>query len=313
MTTNADVENAVYMPRGEESSRSEEENHGRQPRLQSVETTLLVANPGPLGLNSFAITTFILSMFNAGILPASVEKVVIPLAYFYGGSVQVLAGIAELVAKNTFGATAFCSYGAFWLSFAYYVMAIAPGLDKEKVHIATGLFLFTWTVFTTYMAVASSRTFRALNCAFVLLAITFALLTIGEWGEVKGFKKAGGYFGLLTAITAWYCAFGLVLLDTWKYEVVPLAFYKHKINVDEDSIDVDEDSVDDHEDSVEILLVMTQLMLMKTLDVDEDSIDVDEDSVTVDEDAVDVDEDSVDDHEDSVDDHEDSVNEDRLS
>ncbi|GBG82653.1 hypothetical protein CBR_g35019 [Chara braunii] len=190
-------------------------------KMQPVETVLKIANPGPLGLTAFAVTTFTLSMFNAGILPRSVEKVAVPLGYFYGGSVQLLAGLAEIFGRNTFGATAFCSYGAFWIAFGYYVMAIVPSFDgpeKEKVHIATGVFLFTYTVFTTYMAIASIRTFRALTAVFVCLALTFFFLTIGEWGESDGAKKTGGYFGIITSLLAWYCSFGLVLLDTWRYE-----------------------------------------------------------------------------------------------
>ncbi|GBG82648.1 hypothetical protein CBR_g35013 [Chara braunii] len=219
-------ESSIPMPASKDGYKDSGEK-----KQNPVEAILKVANPGPLGLTAFAVTTFTLSMFNAGILPRSVEKVAVPLGYFYGGSVQLLAGLAEIFARNTFGATAFCSYGAFWIAFGYYVMEIVPSFDgpeKDNVHVATGLFLFTFTVFTTYMAIASTRTFRALTAVFVCLGLTFFFLTIGEWAESDGVKKTGGYFGIITSILAWYCSFGLVLLDTWKYEVIPLMFYKHR-------------------------------------------------------------------------------------
>ncbi|GBG82650.1 hypothetical protein CBR_g35015 [Chara braunii] len=225
--TAGSLETSIPMP----ASKDGHKDGGEEERLQPVEAILKVANPGPMGLTAFAVTTFTLSMFNAGILPRSVEKVVVPLGYFYGGSVQLLAGLAEILNGNTFGATAFCSYGSFWIAFAYYVTSIVPtfdGPEKENVHVATGVFLFTFTVFTTYMAIASTRTFRALTVVFVCLGLTFFFLTIGEWGESDGAKKTGGFFGIITSILAWYCSFGLVLLDTWKYEAIPLMFYKHR-------------------------------------------------------------------------------------
>ncbi|GBG82649.1 hypothetical protein CBR_g35014 [Chara braunii] len=164
--TAGSFETSIPMP----ASKDGHKDGGEEERLQPVEAILKVANPGPMGLTAFAVTTFTLSMFNAGILPRSVEKVAVPLGYFYGGSVQLLAGLAEILNRNTFGATAFCSYGSFWIAFAYYVTAIVPSFDgpeKENVHVATGVFLFTFTVFTTYMAIASTRTFLATSAEHV--------------------------------------------------------------------------------------------------------------------------------------------------
>ena len=120
-----------------------------------------IADPGPLGLGAFAMTTFVLSCFNAHLIDASVQGVVLPLAAFYGGLVQLLAGMWEFRRGNAFAATAFSSYGAFWLSFAGYVSRIAPHLSPGTAHQATGLYLLAWTVFTAYMTVASLRTSTA--------------------------------------------------------------------------------------------------------------------------------------------------------
>src|SRR3954451_9816011 len=141
----------------------------------------LVADPGPLGLAAFAMTTFVLSCFNAGFFGAKspLEAVVLPLALFYGGFAQLLAGMWEFRKANTFGALAFSSYGAFWLSFVGYVKFVAPGLPTTDAGAATGLFLLGWTIFTAYMTVASVRVSGAVAAVFVALLATFILLTIG--------------------------------------------------------------------------------------------------------------------------------------
>src|SRR5690242_14717284 len=107
-----------------------------------------IADPGPLGLAAFAMTTFLLSCFNAGLVFKGLEAVVLPVALFYGGIVQVLAGMWEFRKGNTFGALAFSSYGAFWLSLAAYIKFIVPGLPAAAAASATGLFLLAWTIFT---------------------------------------------------------------------------------------------------------------------------------------------------------------------
>jgi succinate-acetate transporter protein len=122
-----------------------------------------IADPGPLGLAAFALTTFVLSLFNAKIAPEALEPVVLPLSLFYGGIAQFLAGMWEFRKGNTFGATAFGSYGAFWLAFSAYVQFVEPkltasGASASDVKLATGLFLVGWALFTLYMLLASLRT-----------------------------------------------------------------------------------------------------------------------------------------------------------
>lgn len=181
-----------------------------------------LADPGPLGLAAFALTTFILSVFNAGILDGALEPVVLPVALFYGGLVQLLAGMWEFAKNNTFGALAFSSYGAFWMSFAAYVKFVVPGLPAESAHQATGVFLLAWAIFTIYMTVVTLKISVGLMSVFVPLAITFVLLTIGAFAQAPTVTHIAGYVGLLTAATAWYNSFAGVLNTTWKRTVLPL-------------------------------------------------------------------------------------------
>lgn len=181
-----------------------------------------IADPGPLGLAAFALTTFVLSVFNAGILDQNLEPVVLPLALFYGGLVQLLAGMWEFKKDNTFGALAFSSYGAFWMSFAGYVQFIAPNLPAETAHQALGVYLLGWTIFTAYMTVVTLRISVGLIAVFIPLAITFLLLTIGAFAQAPAISVVAGVCGLVTAGTAWYNSFAGVLNTTWGRKVLPL-------------------------------------------------------------------------------------------
>jgi succinate-acetate transporter protein len=181
-----------------------------------------IADPGPLGLAGFAMTTFILSVFNANIIGNhALEAVVLPIALFYGGIAQLLAGMWEFKKNNTFGALAFTSYGAFWMAFAAYVKFVAGGLPAAQAHEATGLFLLAWTVFTLYMLVASLRTTRVIAAVFAVLTVTFVLLSIGALGNHLNVTKAGGWLGLITAALAWYGSMAGVTNATWGRTVLP--------------------------------------------------------------------------------------------
>jgi succinate-acetate transporter protein len=182
-----------------------------------------IADPGPLGLAGFAMTTFVLSCFNAGFFGSKspLEAVVLPLALFYGGLAQLLAGMWEFRKANTFGAVAFTSYGAFWLSFAAYVKFVAPGLGAGAGS-ATGLYLLGRTIFTGYMTVASLGVSRAVAAVFVALFLTFLLLTVGAFLGSAGISVIGGYLGLVTAVLAWYASFAGVINATWKRTVLPV-------------------------------------------------------------------------------------------
>lgn len=181
-----------------------------------------IADPGPLGLAAFALTTFVLSTFNAGILDTALEPVVLPLAVLYGGLTQLLAGMWEFRKNNTFGALAFSSYGAFWLSFAGYVLFIVPDLPEDSRHLATGVYLLAWTIFTLYMLIGTLRLNGLLVGVFTALSATFVLLTIGAFAQLPAVTHLGGYVGLLTALLAWYGSFAGVMNATAGRVVVPV-------------------------------------------------------------------------------------------
>src|ERR671934_1462084 len=140
------------------------------------------ADPGPLGLAGFAMTTFVLSMFNADLVNKGGEPVVLGLALAYGGVAQLLAGMWEFRTGNTFGAVAFTSFGAFWISFWLFNQLYATKIPTGDVGHAVGLYLIAWGIFTTYMFVASLRTTAAVALVLLLLAVTYFLLGVGDAG-----------------------------------------------------------------------------------------------------------------------------------
>jgi uncharacterized protein len=181
-----------------------------------------IADPGPLGLAAFAATTFVLSLFNAGLVgQAKLVAVVLPLALIYGGLVQLLAGMWEFKKNNTFGAVAFTSFGAFWISFYFYVKYIAGTLPPADAHTATGIFLVTWAIFTAYMTLAALKTNAVLAMTFVLLLVTFILLAIGEFNLNTSLVHAGGFIGLGVAALGWYGSAAGVVNSTWARNILP--------------------------------------------------------------------------------------------
>jgi succinate-acetate transporter protein len=180
------------------------------------------ADPGPLGLAGFALTTFMLSCFNSGLAPASAQVVVLGVALFYGGIAQLLAGMWEFAKGNTFGALAFSSYGAFWMAF-WYLITNAKDLPTTGTDAAKGIgvFLLAWTIFTLYMTFVASRISGVLFLLFTVLSLTFICLTWGEFGGSANITKIGGYLGLLTALVAWYGSFAGVLNGTAKRVIMP--------------------------------------------------------------------------------------------
>lgn len=175
-----------------------------------------IADPGPLGLAAFALTTFILSLANAGLVDAA-GAAVVGLALFYGGIAQVIAGIFEFVKGNTFGATAFTSYGAFWLSLWYLLTHNA--LTDPKTG---GWFLMGWAIFTVYMLVCSWATNGALFATFAFLTLAFIALALGDINGTKSLTHLGGYLGIITAFLAWYTSFAGVAASTYGRPVLPV-------------------------------------------------------------------------------------------
>jgi len=189
-----------------------------------------IANPAPLGLAGFAMTTFVLSMINANLVSSGDLGVVLGLALAYGGLAQLLAGMWEFKTGNTFGAVAFTSFGAFWISFWLLVTFNAGGLANAD-H-AVSLYLWAWAIFTAYMSVGALRVSGAVLLVFVLLTATFVFLAIGTnnlnppLAGHNTMHEIGGYLGLATAAAAWYASFGAVVNSTFGKEVVPLFPYK---------------------------------------------------------------------------------------
>jgi len=181
-----------------------------------------VADPAPLGLAGFAMTTFVLSMFNASLVSSAGEPVVFGLAFAYGGLAQLLAGMWEFRNGNTFGALAFSSFGAFWLSLFVFEVFFADTIPAADAGHAVGLYLWAWAIFTTYMFFASLRTTAAVALVFLLLATTFVLLAIGASGAHETVTHWGGYIGLATAAAAWYASFAVVLNSTFRRTVLPV-------------------------------------------------------------------------------------------
>lgn len=176
------------------------------------------ADPAGLGLAGFAMTTFLLSLFNAHILHESGE--VLGLAVFYGGIAQFLAGLWEFAKGNTFGAVAFCSYGAFWLSFWYLLTNTAGSTIGGN---AVAMYLFAWAIFTAYMTIAATKTNVVVLLVFIALTLTFVGLAIGAIAPgYETWTKIGGWLGIVTAALAWYGSFATVTNSTYKRTVLPV-------------------------------------------------------------------------------------------
>ena len=189
----------------------------------SADPSRFIADPGPLGLAGFAATTFVLSLFNAGMVGnPKLEAVVLPFALLYGGFAQVLAGMWEFKKNNTFGAVAFTSYGMFWISLFFYIKYVAAGLPAADAHTATGIFLLTWTIFTVYMTIASIATSRVLTVVFATLLAAFVFLTLGAFNANVSLTHAGGYVGLAVAALAWYASAAGVTNSTFGKTVLPM-------------------------------------------------------------------------------------------
>ena len=178
-----------------------------------------VADPAALGLAGFAMTTFVLSLANAGFI-AGAGASVLGLALFYGGLAQLAAGMWEFVKGNTFGAVAFSSYGAFWMAFWW--LLTNPAALKEAGSAGVGAFLLAWTIFTAYMTIGAIKSSKIVLLVFIVLTVTYLFLTIGAFSGSDVANHIGGYLGLVTAVLAWYGSAASVINSTWKRSVLPV-------------------------------------------------------------------------------------------
>ena len=196
-----------------------------QTKSGSSMTGWMPANPAPLGLAGFGVTTLMLSVMNANLVSFGKElPVVFAMAFAYGGLAQLLAGMWEFRSGNTFGAVAFTSFGAFWISFFFlgqFDLKLITG-GAAAVDSALGLYLWSWGIFTGMMFLCSFAGPRAVQAVFLLLTITFILLGIGNAGGTSGIIHAGGYFGIATAAVALYTACGEIMAEVYGHDVLPL-------------------------------------------------------------------------------------------
>ncbi|CCF59709.1 hypothetical protein KAFR_0H02995 [Kazachstania africana CBS 2517] len=167
------------------------------------------ANPSPLGLSGFALTTFVLSIYNTRAQGIHIPNVVVGAALFYGGIVQLIAGIWEIAVENIFGATALCSYGGFWLSFGaihipWFRILDAYENEERELQKALGFYLLGWCIFTYGLSVFTMKSMIMFFALFFLLATTFLLLSIGNFAGNKSIIKAGHVLATIVAFIAWY-------------------------------------------------------------------------------------------------------------
>ena len=181
-----------------------------------------LANPAPLGRTGFALTTWMLSMINAGWFTEDSMPLVLASAFAYGGTAQFAAGLMEMPRGNTFGFVAFCSYGAFWWTFALFVQIFAGKVPADFV----AWWLLMWGIFTVYMWVGSLKLNRALQAVLLALWITFFLLAAGDFTGNALLHHAGGYVGLLTAVLAFYLAAAEIINETHGRTVLPIGAKK---------------------------------------------------------------------------------------
>lgn len=177
-----------------------------------------LANPAPLGLFGFALTTWLLCMVNAGWLPGPSVPIVVAMAFAFGGSAQFCAGLMEMVRGNSFAFIAFCSYGAFWWSFALFVTFFAKDVPAE----AAAWYLFVWGAFTFMMWIATFALNRTIFLIFLFLWPTFLLLGLGNLLGNHLLGVLGGYGGLITAFLAFYLAAAETINETHDCTVLPI-------------------------------------------------------------------------------------------
>jgi succinate-acetate transporter protein len=200
-----------------------------QDRLVTLVESVPAADPAPLGLAGFALTTFLLSGHNASFIP---DLIWVGPALFYGGLAQLLAGMWEFRNRNVFGATAFSTYGAFWMALGIFVVLavttkfVSGYTGKGDLTNALAWFVFAFLMFNTYMLIGSMRVNVAVFLVFLTLEATEAVLVIGYFnlshGGTPWWLHAGGWLGILTAAVAWYASAAGMLNGQAGRKVLPV-------------------------------------------------------------------------------------------
>lgn len=180
----------------------------------------ITANPAPLGLMGFGMTTILLNIHNAGFFP--LDSMILAMGIFYGGFAQVIAGIMEFKKNNTFGTTAFTSYGFFWLALVALNILPEMGYGEAADSLSMAAFLFMWGLFTLFMFIATLRINKALQVVFGTLTLLFFLLAIGNFTGSTLILTIAGYEGIFCGFTAIYAAMAQVINETYGKTVLPI-------------------------------------------------------------------------------------------
>jgi succinate-acetate transporter protein len=184
------------------------------------------ANPAPLGLFGFGMTTILLNLHNAGFY--EINAMILGMGIFFGGIAQMIAGVEEWKKNNTFGATAFTAYGAFWLSLVAIVLIprTSFGAALKSDEVSMGWYLLTWGLFTFFMFIGTLKLNRALQTVFLTLIILFLLLAISDFTGNKDLRVFAGYEGLLCGLSAFYTGAAGVLNEVYGHTVLPLGIIR---------------------------------------------------------------------------------------
>jgi succinate-acetate transporter protein len=180
------------------------------------------ANPAPLGLAGFGVTTLVLSLVNANLISGTDTPIVLGMALAYGGIAQFMAGMWEFRTGNTFGAAAFSTYGAFWISFFFLVSFDAAKLVPAHASHAIGAYLWAWGLVTAIFFLCTFRAPRLLSTLFLLLTATYVLLGIGNDANNTSIIHAGGYVGIVTAANALYLVLAFIMEAVYERPILPV-------------------------------------------------------------------------------------------
>ncbi len=178
------------------------------------------ANPAPLGLMGFGLTTVLLNLTNAGFI--SIGSVILAMGIFYGGIAQIIAGVMEWKKKNTFGTVAFTSYGFFWISLVALLVMPRFGIAEASDRSAMAAYLFVWGIFTVVLFVATLKMNRALMLVFFSLVVLFVLLGVGDATGNPTITRIAGFEGLLCGLGAIYLGAAQILNEVYGRKVLPI-------------------------------------------------------------------------------------------
>ena len=193
------------------------------------QSTILIkdstANPAPLGLLAFGLTTVLLNLHNAGIF--EMNSMVLAMGIFYGGIAQIIAGIMEAKKNNTFGLVAFVSYGCFWLTLVALILLPKFGWIAAASESAMVAYLIIWGIFTALLFIGTLRISRSLQFIFFTLALLFFLLALGDYTGNETIKIITGYEGIICGASAIYAGSGALLNEIYGKIIFPLGAINH--------------------------------------------------------------------------------------